>query len=554
MNGADAVARILQQEGVEYLFSYPNHALIDAAARLGIRPILARGEKTLINIADGYTRATNGRKPTVIVVQAGPGIENAFGALAQAFGDAIPMLVIPGGPDQHRIGEPPQFDPLPVYSHISKWTGRVNFPERIPELMRRAFAQLRNGNGAPVLLELPYDISAAEVDESKLNYAPARRYRSAGDPADVRAAARLLVEAKRPILHVGHGVLWAEAWDELRELAELVQAPVMTTMAAKSVFPEDHALSIGTGGHTLGDTAAKFLVRSDVVFGIGCSFARGSFSTPIPGGKRMVHITHDAENIDRDYPVELAVIGDAKLVLRQLIDEIGSLPRNGDVAAEIRELKLAEAARWRPKLTSDGTPLSPWRVIAELGQALDRTKAIVTHDSGNPRDQMLTTYQALIPRGYLGWGKSTQLGTGLGIALGAKLARPDHTVVNVMGDLAFGTVGMEVETAVRERLPILTVILNNGRMGGYDHHMPTASERYGANLLTGNYAKVAEGLGAHAEQVSSPDRIGPAIREAIEATRNGQPALLEMLTAQDTAYPVAGQALRNAETGALVTA
>jgi acetolactate synthase I/II/III large subunit len=554
MNGADAVARILQQEGVEYLFSYPNHALIDAAAKLGIRPILARGEKTLINIADGYTRATNARKPTVIVVQAGPGIENAFGALAQAFGDAVPMLVIPGGPDQHRIGEPPQFDPLPVYSHISKWTGRINFPERIPELMRRAFAQLRNGRGAPVLLELPYDISGAEVDESNMSYAPARRYRSAGDPADVRAAAKILLEAERPVLHVGHGVLWAEAWDELRELAELVQAPVMTTMAAKSAFPENHPLSIGTGGHTLGDTAARFLVRSDVVFGIGCSFARGSFSTPIPGKKRIVQITHDAENIDRDYPVEQAVVGDAKLVLRQLIDEIGSVSRNGDVAAEIRELKLAEAARWQPKLTSDEIPLSPWRVIAELGKALDRTRAIVTHDSGNPRDQMLTMFEALVPRGYIGWGKSTQLGTGLGIALGAKLAKPDHTVVNVMGDLAFGTVGMEVETAVRERIPILTVILNNGRMGGYDHHMPTASERYGANLLTGDYTKVAAGLGAHAEQVSAADRIGPALREAIEATRSGRPALLEMLTTQDTAYPASGQALRNAETGVLVTA
>jgi acetolactate synthase-1/2/3 large subunit len=207
-----------------------------------------------------------------------------------------------------------------------------------------------------------------------------------------------------------------------------------------------------------------------------------------------------------------------------------------------------------PKLTSEDSPISPYRVIFELMQALDRTRAIVTHDSGNPRDQMLTTFETLIPRGYLGWGKSTQLGTGLGIALGAKLAKPDHTVVNVMGDLAFGTVGMEVETGVRERLPILTVILNNGRMGGYDHHMPTASERFGANLLTGNYAQVAAGLGAHAEQVSDPARVGDAIRQALQATRDGRSALLEMLTAQDTAYPMARQALRNAETEALVPA
>jgi acetolactate synthase-1/2/3 large subunit len=554
MHGADAIARILQQEGVEYLFSYPNHPLIDAAAGLGIRPIIARGEKTLINIADGYTRATNARKPGVIVVQSGPGIENAFGALAQAYADSIPLLVIPGGPDQHRLGEPPEFDPLPVYRNISKWVGRINFPERIPELMRRAFAQVRNGRGAPVLLELPRDVSSAQVDEAAMRYTPASSYRSAGDPADVRAAARLLVEARRPVLHVGHGVLWAEAWDELRELAELVQAPVMTTMAAKGAFPENHPLSIGTGGHTLGDTAAHFLVRADLVFGIGCSFAKGAFSTPIPANKRMVQITHDAENIDRDYPVEQAIVGDAKLVLRQLIDEIGSQQRNGDTAVEIGSQREAERARWQPKLTSNDSPISPYRVIAELMQALDRTRATVTHDSGNPRDQMLTTYETLVPRGYLGWGKSTQLGTGLGMALGAKLAKPEHTVVNVMGDLAFGTVGMEVETAVRERIPIVTVILNNGRMGGYDHHMPTASERYGSNLLSGDYTKVAAGLGAHAQQVSDPGEVGTAIRRALEATRDGRPAVLEMLTAQDTGYPASGPVLRAAETDALVPA
>src|SRR5437868_13241061 len=166
MRGTEAVAQILQREGTEYLFSYPNHPLIDAAARIGIRPIIARGEKTLINMADGYTRASNGRRPTVIVVQAGPGIENAFGALAQAYADSVPLLIIPGGPDQHRLGEPPEFDPLPVYRNISKWVGRINFPDRIPELMRRAFAQLRNGRGAPVLLELPRDVSSAQVDEA----------------------------------------------------------------------------------------------------------------------------------------------------------------------------------------------------------------------------------------------------------------------------------------------------------------------------------------------------------------------------------------------------
>ena len=520
MRGTEAVAQILKLEGVEYLFSYPNHPLIDAAARLGIRPIIARGEKTLINMADGYARAINGQRPTVIVVQAGPGIENAFGALAQAYADSVPVLIMPGGPDQHRLGEPPEFDPLPPYRHITKWAGRLNFTE------------------------LPRDVGAGELDGA-LEYTPARRYRSAGDPADVAAAAQLLLDARRPVLHVGHGVLWAQATDELRQLAELVQAPVMTTMAAKSAIPENHPLAIGAGGHTITRTAAHFLVRADLVFGIGCSFARGGFSAPIPTGKKMVQVTVDARDIDKDYPIDQAVVGDAQLVLRQLIDEIKRrLPqqRTGDdVEAEIRQLKQAVRREWLPRLEADETPINPYRIIWALNNTLNRERAIITHDSGNPRDQTLTTYEATVPRSYLGWGKSTQLGTGLGMALGAKLAQPDKLVVNIMGDLAFGTVGMEVETAVRERLPIMTVILNNSVMGGYGHHMPTASERFGANRLSGSYADVARALGAHAERVERPDDVVTAIQRGMEATRDGRPAVLEMITKEDPVYPVAAQ-------------
>jgi acetolactate synthase-1/2/3 large subunit len=557
MRGADALARILKLEGVEVLFAYPNHALIDAAAKIGIRPMIARGEKTLINMADGYARATNGQKPSVIVVQAGPGIENAFGAFAQAYSDGVPLLMIPGGGDQRRTGEPPNFDPLPVYRNVTKWAGRINMPERIPELTRRAFAQLRNGKPGPVLLELPADVGGGQVDDATFSYSPARGYRSSGDPDDVAAAARMLIAAQRPVLHVGHGVLWARAWDELRELAELLSVPVMTTMAAKSAFPENHPLALGAGGHTLTRAAAQFLVTSDLVFGVGCSFARGGFSSPIPAGKRLVQVTIDGRDIDRDYLVEQAVVGDAGLVLRQIIDEVrrqgGGSSRNGAVAAEIQQLRQATFREWQSRLESTEAPINPYRVIAELNGVLDKSASIVTHDSGNPRDQTLTNFEATAPRGYIGWGKSTQLGTGLGIALGAKLAEPDKTVVNVMGDLAFGTVGMEVETAVRERLPIMTVILNNSVMGGYGHHMPTASEQFRSNQLSGNYARVAEGLGARAERVERADDVRGALERGIAATRAGQPAVLEMITGEDPVYPVAAQLLQEV-TRELVTA
>ena len=542
ISGAGAIARILKREGVEYVFCFPANTLIDAAAAVGIRPIIARSEKALVNMADGFTRATNGRRQAVVVVQQGPGIENAFGAIAQAYADSIPLLVLPGGGNQRKLGIPTGFDPLPSYTPITKWVDRINFPDRISPQLRRAFTLLRAGASSPVVLEVPADIASAQVDEDSLQYTPVRRHLSAGDPADVAEAARALVGAKAPILHVGHGVLWAEATEELRELAELVQAPVMTTMAAKSAFPEDHPLAAGAAGHTVTAAAAHFLKRADLVFGVGCSFTSGAFSYPIPAGKTMVQITVNEFDISKEYPIDVAVVGDARLVLRQVIAEVrallGANGRRGDdsVASELAAVKGEWLQQWMPRLTSDETPINPYRVIWDLNNTLDRRESIVTHDSGNPRDQMLTFFEAVTPRGYVGWGKSTQLGTGLGIALGSKLAHPEKQVVNVMGDLAFGMAGMDVETAVRERLPIMTVLLNNSRMGGYLHSMPVASERFGSNRLSGHYSLVAEGLGAYSERVERPEEIVPALRRGMQANREGQPAVLEFITREDPVF------------------
>ena len=542
ITGASAVARILKREGVEYVFCFPANSLIDAAAAVGIRPIIARSEKALVNMADGYTRATNGRRQAVIVVQQGPGIENAFGGIAQAHADGIPLLVLPGGGNQRKLGIPTGFDPLPSYTPITKWVDRINFVDRIPQQLRRAFTLLRAGAPSPVVLEVPQDIASAQVDEDSLEYVPVARRLSAGDPVAIAEAARALLAAKAPILHVGHGVLWAEATEELRELAELVQAPVMTTMAAKSAFAENHPLAAGVGGHTVTAAAAHFLKKADLVFGVGCSFSTGAFSYPIPAGKTMVQVTVNEFDIAKEYPIDVAVLGDARLVLSQLVAEvkalIGDNGRRGEDAV-VRELAAVKAEwlrQWMPRLTSDETPINPYRVIWELNNTLDRRESIVTHDSGNPRDQMLTFYEAVTPRGYLGWGKSTQLGTGLGIALGAKLAYPDKQVVNVMGDLAFGMAGMDVETAARERLPITTVLLNNSRMGGYAQSMPVASERFGSNRLSGRYSLVAEGLGAYSERIERPEEIVPALRRGMRANREGRPAVLEFVTREDPVF------------------
>ena len=200
------------------------------------------------------------------------------------------------------------------------------------------------------------------------------------------------------------------------------------------------------------------------------------------------------------------------------------------MAAEIARVKGEWMSEWGPRLKSDEVPISPYRVIGELAQAVDVANTIVTHDSGYPREQLVPFWPAVKPRGYIGWGKSTQLGYSLGLAMGAKMAAPEKQVVNFMGDAAFGMAGMDIETASRSAIPILTIILNNGVMTHYNAMMPYASEQWGSDRLGGDYAKVAEGLGAYSEQVRAPDEVGPAIQRGLSANREGRPAVLEMMT------------------------
>jgi acetolactate synthase-1/2/3 large subunit len=538
MTGKAAIAKILKMEGTEYLFCFPANTLIDACAAEGIRPIMTRTERTLVNMADGYTRVSNGRRTGVAVVQNGPGSENAFAGVAQAFSDGTPLLFMPGGNARPIHGIPPHFEAVPNYRGVTKWAAQVNAADRIPAMMRRAFTLLKNGRTAPVLLEVPTDVMSEERGDA-LEYTPVRAVKSAGDPSDVAEAARILFGARRPVLHVGQGVLCAEATEELREFAELLRAPVLTTMAGKSAFPEDHPLALGATGHTGTGMAGEFLQRADVIFGIGCSFTRTIFAAPIPPGKTLVQVTHDEGDLNKDYAVECAVLGDAKLVLQQLIAEVKERASEGGsegAREEIRAAKEVWRREWMPKLTSEETPLNPYRVIWDLQNAVDRKQTIITHDSGNPRDQLLPFWETLIPRGYIGWGKSTQLGSSLGLAMGAKLAAPEKLVVTVIGDTGFGMCGLDVETAARLRIPILVILLNNGAMGGYEKHIPIATERYGMKFLSGDYTKVADGLGAHAERVEQPRDIVPAIQRAVTQTREGRPALIEFITREEGAF------------------
>jgi acetolactate synthase-1/2/3 large subunit len=543
MNGADAVAEILKQEGVEFLIGYPVNPIIETAARADIRTIIVRQERTGLHMADAVSRVTSGDRIGVFAMQHGPGSENAFGGVAQAFGDSAPIVVLPAGYPRRLINLPPNFNAFLNYQHVTKWAEQVILPEVIPDAMRRAFTQVRNGRPRPVLVELPTDVLAAEVP-GPLGYQPARRVRTAPDPADVARVAEALVQAERPVLYAGQGVHYAKAWDALRALAELLEAPVTTSLQGKSAFPESHPLSLGSGGRSMPQPVHHFLARADLIFGVGCSFAATGYGVKLPPGPTIIQATLDPADLAKDVPVADALLGDARLTLEALVGEVkerlGGRPRGRAeaVAQEIAAVREEWLATWRPKLTSNETPLSPYRVIWDLLQTVDVANTIITHDAGSPRDQLSPFWRPEAPLTYLGWGKTTQLGYGLGLAMGAKLARPDALCVNVWGDAAIGFTGMDFETAVRERIPILSVLLNNFSMAIELPIMQAATEKYRSTDISGNYADFARALGGYGERVSEPGEIVPAIERAIRQTQEGTPALLEFLTAKEITFSV----------------
>jgi thiamine pyrophosphate-dependent acetolactate synthase large subunit-like protein len=546
VRGNEAIAQVLKAEGAEYLFCFPDNQLINACAAIGIQPVMSRTERTTVNMADGYTRMLNGRRNGVVVTQSGPGIENAYGGIAHAYADSVPILVLPGGTVRGRAGSDPDFSAVANYGGITKWAAQINQSDRTVEFLRRAHTFLRTGRGAPVLLEVPGDVAAEELSAEAIDYRPVRAYRSAGDPEDVRSAVTALLGAERPVIFAGQGVLWAEASDELVQLAELLDAPVATTNSGKSAFPEDHALALGAAGNTVTKQARHFLNEADLVFGIGASFTTNLASTGIPAGKVMIQSTVDARDLNKEHDLDHAIIGDARLVLGQMIEEVQSQAgaegrRGGDAADEVAQVRGEWLDEWMPLLTSDEQPINPYRVIWDLMHTVDRTKAVVTHDSGHPRDQLVPFWESIVPRGYLGWGNSTQLGYSLGLVMGAKLAAPDRMLINFMGDAAIGMAGMDIETAVRLEIPVLTIVLNNQVLSGYPARYQAAVEQFRFTELYGDYAAVATALGAYGERVADPAEIIPAIGRAEAEMAKGRPALLEFMTSEENRlarYPV----------------
>mgnify|MGYP001488575310 FL=1 len=537
MNGYSAISKILKKEGVEWIACFPNNPLIEAVAKEGIRPIMFRQERGGIMAADGYSRTMMGEKFGVFACQGGPGAENSYGGIAQAFADSVPIMFIPDGIPLYNSDVSPSFISSKNFIDITKWSKSINDSDRIVPLMKRAFHSLKNGRPSPVLLEMHRDHMTQDVNNIEDYKSPNQ---SKFFPTDdfIDSAVKLLINSKNPIIWSGQGVLYSSATEELKELSSLLSLPVITTMPGKSSFDERNPLSLGSANRTAPKTVWKYLGISDTVFAIGSSLTITNYGITIPNGKKIIHSTNNYEDINKDYDVEIPLLGDSKLVLQKMIECIKSNYKNHissdeqreTIKEEIKKVKDEWIKEWDNLLNSDMNPINPYRIVNEINKNIDHENTIVTHDAGHPRDQMMPFITATNPGSYIGWGKSTHLGYGIPLMIGAKIAKPEKFCINFMGDGAFGMSGLDIETSQRSGSPITTIVMNNGTMGGYPQNYPQSIEKFQTIKMTGNYAKIAEGMGAKGISVDNPNEIKKAILDARKFNDDGFSVLIDIKT------------------------
>lgn len=539
MNGIDYIAQILKQEGVEWLSCFPSNPLITAAAKIGIRPVAFRHERGAVMAADGFSRISDRQRFGVVAVQAQAGAENAMGGIAQAYADNIPVLVFLGGNTLDRLSVKPNFSAAHNYQGWVKQVETIYTPNQVGDVMRRAFHGLRNGTPGPVVVELTADVCSQEVPAEMQTYASPKAMRQMPEPPDIEAAADALLGAQRPMIWAGAGVLAARATDALRDLAELIAAPVFCTMPGKSAFDERHPLALGAGSGTTTYPAHEWLTESDVLLALGSSLTRTPYGQKVQPGKTVIHNTVNPDDLNKDEAADIGLIGDTRLTIDALIACIKAKTDGRGVGDRAKVESAVAAAKakwmeeWAPVMAGDEEPISYYRVIQALNETLDPENSIVTHDAGAPRDTIVPFYTATTPHSYIGWGKTTHLGFGIPLMIGAKMAAPDKFCLNLMGDGAFGMSGTDIETAARSGAAITTVLLNNSAMATYSG--PTqgtigaeARDRYGVSTMQGDYAKIAEGMGAVGIRVKHAADLAPALKEAQRLNAAGQTVLIDI--------------------------
>ena len=538
------LARILKQEGIEWVSTFPVCQVNNALGREGVPLVMMRDDRYAVAVADATSRISGGARIGVCTFQGGvnaAGLQVAFAGMAQAFEDGSPVLCITDGIPAGAT-ENSQFDVTAALKTVSKWYGHLDKPERLPEFMRRAFTMLRTGRPGPVVIAIPD--SRAQYDETADPYIPVKGSKFAPDPADVAAAVELLLKAEKPLIYAGEGVIYAGASAELKEFVELANTPVISTLKAKGAFPEDHPLFVGVRG----DQVNQYLDECDLLFAVGSSLSPGRFSHGIPGAvnKTIIHCTIDELHVNKTYPTAQAVIGDAKFALQALTAELSAKTSSngrpaGNVAAEVKSVRDSAMVKYREAMASTEKPINPYKVYAGLMEALDPHKSFVTHESGNTRDQLSTVYDTLVPRAFLGWGNVSSLGFSFAATIAAKLSFPEKQCVAVTGEAGLGYMLGQLEVALRQKIGITVVHVSNGGFAGYgpgfwgDGHDPFTHKVLGYDEV--DMSKVIGEMGYHTERVTEASDVVLALQRAFSANESGQPAYIEFICSQ---FPVYG--------------
>ncbi len=543
VEGSSLVAQCIQREGIETLFGLaggPIQDIMGYGPHFGVRPIGVRHEQaaTFAAAAYGYVKSQAG----VAVLAAGPGVTNGVTGAHVAYDNCLPLVIIGGsGPQRGRgTGTFQETENVPMFKGITKMAVQVDSIARIPEYMAMAFRKARTGRPGPVYLDMPSDVLQGSVDEADVRWV-SNYYTDApplGNPDQVKRAADLLLRAERPMMIIGKGVRWTEPTTELRTLVETLGMPFLTSPMGRGFIPDDHPLNFGGARSAMMGNADVIQVvgsRLNWMFGFGRQF---------PADAQVIHIDIEPEEIGANRGVEVGIIGDAKAVLQQLLAELaGKIEGVAEKAAEgpwlsaLRERVENNAAALAERLNSDAEPIITPRLLREVRDIFPRE----TIYSVDGQITLATGRQVLLsytPASRLNSGSNGCMGVGVPFAIGAKLARPEVPVVSINGDCAFGFNAMEMETAVRCKLPIVFLVNNNAgivgknleaRMGlpeGYDEYVAT----YPPDI---RYDKILEAFGGYTEHVTRPDDIRPALQRAYQATLKGQVACVNVASDPD---------------------
>ncbi len=565
MTGAMFMARCLQQEGVTKVFGqcgHTNYALIDACHQLGIEYISFRHEQQAAHAADAYFRVTH--RLAVLNVHLSPGLTNALTGVASAAGDGTPMVVITGNtPSYHHAREPHQGMRLhadasqgDIYRPICKRVWRIDDAKFLVDVMPRALNVAQTGRSGAVLLDVPMDVFSQHIDPPEQEMSSRRpEYRRSGGPPDgIADAIRLLQSATAPAIFAGNGAVLSEAAGELRALAEQLSAPVATTLMGKGIFPEDHPLACGMSGIWGTRVANETMRNADVIVAIGTAFGEADCSSWRPEHTfsipptRLIQIDIDPQEVGKIYPVEVGVVGDAKTVLRQLIDGLRGWTPNADAARHRIDALDRRRTSWNAELVTtkrdDGRPIHPARLLDEIAKVAPRDAIYVT-DVGwnkNGAGQQLYSY---LPQTFITSGALATMGFAPAAAIGAKIGAPDRTVICLVGDGGFMSVCGAMTTAVELGIPVVWVVFNNfcfstirtvgttyfGNAYGTEFRTPDG-EPYNPD-----FPLLAKAFGVEAARVESPDDLSAALKTALHANR---PYLLEVVTRGDVPMPRTG--------------